>query len=88
MALQPLWTLTAFFSLLIYTESVGLLGRGISPSQSRYIHRTTQPQNKRTQTSMPRVGFEPMIPVFGTGEDGLYLDCAATVTGSKGLTLS
>jgi hypothetical protein len=27
-------------------------------------HRITQTQNKRTQTSMPRVGFEPMIPVF------------------------
>jgi hypothetical protein len=27
-------------------------------------HRTTQTQNKRTQTSMPRVGFEPTIPVF------------------------
>jgi hypothetical protein len=27
-------------------------------------HRTTQAQNKRTQTSMLRVGFEPTIPVF------------------------
>jgi hypothetical protein len=27
-----------FFSLLIYTQSVGLLGRGISPSQGRYLH--------------------------------------------------
>jgi hypothetical protein len=27
-------------------------------------HRTTQTQNKRTQTSMSRVGFEPTIPVF------------------------
>jgi hypothetical protein len=27
-----------FFSLLIYTHSVGLLGRGISPSQGRYLH--------------------------------------------------
>jgi hypothetical protein len=25
---------------------------------------TTQTQNKRTQTSMPHVGFEPTIPVF------------------------
>jgi hypothetical protein len=25
-------------------------------------HRTTQTQNKRTQTSMPLVGFEPTIP--------------------------
>jgi hypothetical protein len=27
-------------------------------------HRTTQTQHKRTQTSMPRVWFEPTIPVF------------------------
>jgi hypothetical protein len=27
-------------------------------------HRTTQIQNKRKQTSMPRVGFEPTIPAF------------------------
>jgi hypothetical protein len=27
-------------------------------------HRTTQTQNKRTQTSMPSVGFEPTIPAF------------------------
>jgi hypothetical protein len=27
-----------FFGFLIYTQSVGLLGRGISPSQGRYLH--------------------------------------------------
>jgi hypothetical protein len=27
-----------FFSFLIYTQSVGLLRRGISPSQGRYLH--------------------------------------------------
>jgi hypothetical protein len=37
-----------FFSFLIHKQSVGLLGRG----------------NKRTQTSMPRLGFEPTILVF------------------------
>jgi hypothetical protein len=26
------------FSLLIFSQSVGLLGRGMSPSQSRYLH--------------------------------------------------
>jgi hypothetical protein len=36
-------------------------------------HRTAQTQNKRTQTSMPQVGFEPKIPVFGEGEDGSCL---------------
>jgi hypothetical protein len=28
------------------------------------IHKTTQTQNKRTQTSMSRVGFKPTTPVF------------------------
>jgi hypothetical protein len=45
-------------------QSVGLLGREISPSQGRYLNRTTKTQKKRRQTSMPRVGFEPTIPVF------------------------
>jgi hypothetical protein len=30
----------------------------------KLMHRTTQTQNKRRQTSMPRVGFEPKTPVF------------------------
>jgi hypothetical protein len=33
MALQPLWALAVFC-----TQSIGLLGRGISPSQGRYLH--------------------------------------------------
>jgi hypothetical protein len=31
-----------------YRQSVGLLGRRMNPSQSRYLHRTTQTQNKHT----------------------------------------
>jgi hypothetical protein len=38
MALQPLWTLAAFFSFLIWTQSVGPLGWGISLSQGRHHH--------------------------------------------------
>jgi hypothetical protein len=45
-------------------QLVRLLGRVISPSGGRYLHRTTQTQKKRGQTSMPRVGFEFTIPVF------------------------
>jgi hypothetical protein len=30
--------LGCFFSFLIHTQSVGLLGRVISPSQGRYLH--------------------------------------------------
>jgi hypothetical protein len=56
------WALASFFSSLNYTQPVGLFGRIVSPSKGRYLHRTTQTQFKRTQTSMPRVGFEPTIP--------------------------
>jgi hypothetical protein len=38
-----------FFSFVIFfTQTVGLLGRGISPSQSRYLHTDQNKQNKRT----------------------------------------
>jgi hypothetical protein len=37
------------FSFLIYTQSVGLLGRGISPLQGRYLHTEQNKQNKSTQ---------------------------------------
>jgi hypothetical protein len=45
-------------------------------------HRTTQTQNKRTQTSMPQVGFEPTVPVFERAKTVHALDHAATVLGS------
>jgi hypothetical protein len=41
-----------FFSFLIHTHSVGLLGRGISPSQSRYLH-TEQHNHKINANSHP-----------------------------------
>jgi FAD synthase len=53
--------------------------RGISPSLGRY--RTTQTQNKRIQTSMPRVGFEPTIPAFERAKAVHALDRVATVIG-------
>jgi hypothetical protein len=42
------------------------------------IHRTIQTQNKRTQTSMPGVGFEPTIPAFERAKTVHALDRAAT----------
>jgi hypothetical protein len=44
-------------------------------------HRTTQTQNKRTQTSMPCVGFELTLPVFERAKTVHALYCAATVIG-------
>jgi hypothetical protein len=79
---SPLLELGPLFSVsLSYIQSVGLLGRGISPSQGRYVHMTTQIQNKRTQTSMPWVWFEPMIPDFERAKIVRDSDRAATVIG-------
>jgi hypothetical protein len=45
------------------------------------IHRTTQTQNKRTQTSMPGVEFEPTTPVFERAKTVHASGHAATVIG-------
>jgi hypothetical protein len=79
MALQSFvgpWPLFQFINL--FTQSVGLLGRGISQSQGRYLH-TDITNNKRTQISMPEVRFEPTIPVFERTKTVHALDRAATV---------
>jgi hypothetical protein len=83
MALQPFVGLWPLFQILdLFTQSVGLLGRGISPSQGRYLHTELHKQNKRTQTSMPQVGFEPTIPLFERAKTVHHaLDRAATVIG-------
>jgi hypothetical protein len=60
-------------------QSVGLLGRGISPLQDRYL---TQTQNKHQQTSKPWMEFEPTIPVFERVKAFHDLDRAAPVLGT------
>jgi hypothetical protein len=50
-----------------YRRYLGLFGRGISPSQ-------TQTQKRRWRTSMPRVVFEPKIPVFERAKPFRALD--------------
>jgi hypothetical protein len=83
MALQPLVDLGRFFSFLIYTQSLGLLGRLIGPSQGLYLHTGQHKHRINSQTSMPRVGFETTIPVFERAETVLALDRSATVIGFK-----
>jgi hypothetical protein len=79
--LVPLWSMghpwnaLFHFSFLITTQSVGLLGWRTSSSQSCYLHRTTQTQNRCW------VGFEPTIPVFEQAKTVHVLDRAATVIG-------
>jgi hypothetical protein len=58
---QPL---TAFSLSCSFTQSVGHLGRVISPSQGSYLYTAQHRQNKCTQTSMLQVGFESTIPAF------------------------
>jgi hypothetical protein len=77
----PLWLGCFFSSLILYT-----VGRtpwtGNQPvARLLPIHRTTQTHNKRKQISMPRMGFEPTIPVFEHAKTVHALDRAATVVG-------
>jgi hypothetical protein len=53
-----------FFSFLIFTQSVELHGRGISPLQGRYLYTGQNKHRKNAEISMPQVGFEPTITVF------------------------
>jgi hypothetical protein len=46
----------------------------------------TYAQNKRTQTLMPRVAFEPTIAMFERAKTVHALDRAATVIGSSCVT--
>jgi hypothetical protein len=74
---SPLLSFGRFFNyLILYT--VGRTPWTGDQSVTRPLpkHRTTQTQNKRTQSSMPRVRFERTIPVFE-----LALDRAASVIG-------
>jgi hypothetical protein len=75
MALHPLWTLAVFSSFLIH------LGWGISPSQGHYLYAEQYKQNKRTDTSTPRVRLEPTILVFEWAQTVHTLDGAAVVIG-------
>jgi hypothetical protein len=81
--LKEPWPLLQFRNNF-FTQTVGLLGRVLSLSQGCYIpiHRTIQTQNKRTQTSMPRVGFEATISASEREKTFHALDRAATVIGS------
>jgi hypothetical protein len=87
MALQPSLDLGRFFNFLIlYT--VGRTPWTEDQPVARLLptHRTTRTQNKRTQTSMSRLGFEPTTPVFERTKRVYVLDRAATVFGSQILT--
>jgi hypothetical protein len=69
---------------MIISQTVGHLGRVISPSQGRYLHTRQHKHRINTytyQTSMPCVGLKPMIPASERAKTVHALDCSATVTG-------
>jgi hypothetical protein len=81
---SPLFGLGRFFSFLIlYTVGRASLMGDQPVSKLLSTHRTTQRQNKCSQTSMPRVEFESTIPVFQRTKTIHALDRAATVIGES-----
>jgi hypothetical protein len=81
----PLLGLGRFFSFFIFYAVCRIHCTGDQPdARPLPAHRTPQTQNKRTQTSMPQVGFEPRIPVFERAKTVNALGGAATVIGWSG----
>jgi hypothetical protein len=75
MPLQSFWGLGRFFSFLIYTQSVGLLGRGMSPSQGLYLH-TEQHKHRisaHNTNNHALSGIQTHDPRVRAGEDGSCL---------------
>jgi hypothetical protein len=86
MALQPFAGPLPLFSFLIfYRVSRTPWTEDQAAARPLPAHRTARTENKRTQTSMRRVGFETMIPVFERAETVHDLDRAATVIGVMGM---
>jgi hypothetical protein len=81
MALQPFEPWRFFIFLTLYTVRRTPWTGDQHFARPVPAHRTTQTQNKRTQTSMSRVGFESTIPVFERAKTVHSLDRAANVIG-------
>jgi hypothetical protein len=78
------WTFTPFFSFLILHTIGRTPWTGDQPvARPLPTHGTTQTQNKRTQTSMPQAGFEPMTAVFERAKTVRASDRATTVIGGS-----
>jgi hypothetical protein len=68
--------LAHFFNFLIYKQSVELLGRVSARRKA-----ATYSHNKRAQTSIPQMGFEPTNPVFERTKIAHALARAASMFG-------
>jgi hypothetical protein len=83
MALQPFvgpWSLFGF--LILYTVGMTFWTGDEPTARPLPIHTTTQTQNKRRQTYMPWLGFEPTDAVFEQLKTFYALNRAATVIGN------
>jgi hypothetical protein len=83
MALEPFvgpWPLFRFLNIFIIGSKPWTRDQPVA--RPLPTHRRTQTQNKRTQTYMPRVGFEPTSQVFERAKAVHALDPAATVIGN------
>jgi hypothetical protein len=82
-ALHPFvtpWPLVQF--LIFYTVDRSPSTGNQSVARPLPAHRTAQTHNKRTQTSMHRVKFEPTISLFEWPQTVHVADRAATVAGT------
>jgi hypothetical protein len=84
MALQPLVRPWSLFQMLnLYTVGRIPWKGDQHVAMPLSTHRTTQTQNKSTQTSMPRAEFETTTPAFERAKTVHALDRAATVIGLR-----
>jgi hypothetical protein len=72
-----------FFSFWILHTIGRIPWTGDQPIARPLPTHKTQLQNKRTQTYIPRVGFEPTIPMFERAKSVHDLDEAATLMGTN-----
>jgi hypothetical protein len=82
MSLQPFvtpWPLFQFLNLYRIRETPWMGDQPVA--RPLPTHRAIQTQNKRTETSTPRVGFEPTIPLLERTKKVHALDRAAIVIG-------
>jgi hypothetical protein len=86
---RPLLGPGRFFSFIIMYTVGRTLWTGDQPvARPLPTHRTTQTQNKRTQTSMSGVGFQPTARMLERAKTVQALDRAATVIGFLTLRLA
>jgi hypothetical protein len=69
------WALAASSVAESYTQSVGPMEREMSTSQGFNLHK----QNERTQTLMPRLGFEPTTLAVGRAKTSHASDRTVTM---------